>query len=681
MSLCVYCLNLDLPAAFQKEVGSNQQRSLTSIIEGAPSCQFCAALLAIIESEKQLPQGDGSSGVTVKLILEGYAEALSQPSGEPIPPEGIARYGAVVVPITRLGLHLTRSGERDVFLDTSIQIKASSPTDASRSNLGRGRAVGEKVDYVRLATWMRRCTERHGPTCIPRKYGSDAAKLVLRAFDVQSGCIVELPRDASYAALSYVWGGVQQLRLLKHNYPLLTCPGALDSRVKEIPQTIRDAMHLSKCLQMQYLWVDSLCIIQDDEDDLCQQIPNMHVVYGSASITVVAASGRDADAGLPGVSQAARKACPLDSVIQGVPVIAGYPFFHSSMHSSIWETRGWTFQEKVLSKRLLIFTEHQAFFHCSSASWSEDAVWENDDPFVQLSIAVQLQTPYHQNASIPSLNFKGMDKYFHLVSGYHPRSLSNESDAVDAFSGVFSDLRQEMATEFFWGTPCAFFNQALQWKTSIHDPGLRRGEFPSWSWLGWKATALPGDFTWPTRLGNHVATESLVRWHRVGSSGSIEHLNTDGESRHGEPLTASDLGLSLGSLTATDQLLCFRAETIWLAIGQASTKTTIFSRFGTQNYGFGPRDGADGPVRAIGELPLHRQWAESLGDAPELEFVILGRSWFRSLYESNVVDECLDLVAVETREGVSYRVQVPSTKVDASWYPVLYKRRRVVLLG
>lgn len=109
----------------------------------------------------------------------------------------------------------------------------------------------------------------------------------------------------------------------------------------------------------------------------------MHLEYGCASVTVKAAAGKDADAGLPGVTTgSARKGSPLDEVIQGVPFIAGYTF-HPSVHASVWETRGWTFQEKILSKRLLVLTQYQAFNHCSSATWCEDAIWENETRFLR----------------------------------------------------------------------------------------------------------------------------------------------------------------------------------------------------------------------------------------------------------------------------------------------------------
>lgn len=105
-------------------------------------------------------------------------------------------------------------------------------------------------------------------------------------------------------ALSYVWGSSPTVTLVKANKTSLLEPGSF--RRLQLPRTIADSMRLVDQLGLQHLWVDALCIIQDDADDQSYQIRNMSTMYSSAFLTIVAASGEDANAGLPGLDSSTR---------------------------------------------------------------------------------------------------------------------------------------------------------------------------------------------------------------------------------------------------------------------------------------------------------------------------------------------------------------------------------------
>ncbi|KAF2728280.1 hypothetical protein EJ04DRAFT_395284, partial [Polyplosphaeria fusca] len=112
-------------------------------------------------------------------------------------------------------------------------------------------------------------------------------------------------------------------------------------------------------LSIRYLWVDALCIIQDSGEDKDVQIASMGFIYGGAHLTIVAAFGDSANAGLPGISIPRRdQHTPI--TINGVSMNAAV----NCLLDSQWYTRGWTFQELVLSKRILAFTQEQMLFFC-----------------------------------------------------------------------------------------------------------------------------------------------------------------------------------------------------------------------------------------------------------------------------------------------------------------------------
>lgn len=97
-----------------------------------------------------------------------------------------------------------------------------------------------------------------------------------------------------YVALSYVRGGNQRITLQRSNYADLQNGRSLVGRV---PRTIEDALYLTGALGVQYLWVDALCIVQDDNADKEAQIGNMGSVCTHSLFTIIAAAGGDAEAG------------------------------------------------------------------------------------------------------------------------------------------------------------------------------------------------------------------------------------------------------------------------------------------------------------------------------------------------------------------------------------------------
>ena len=132
-------------------------------------------------------------------------------------------------------------------------------------------------------------------------------------------------------------------------------------------------MRATVSLGERYLWVDSLCIIQDNPHDKNAQMSHTDAIYSSAFVTIAAASGSHADAGLAGVSRprdVAQRTALIDGLRYSIPM-TGYMSVISDP-ALVWNSRGWTFLEKVLSKRLLVFTGYQVYFQCSNMIWCED---------------------------------------------------------------------------------------------------------------------------------------------------------------------------------------------------------------------------------------------------------------------------------------------------------------------
>ena len=150
-----------------------------------------------------------------------------------------------------------------------------------------GRKIGSKcVDQDLLRSWLSLCTDQHRDDCTPSPF-EFSPRFTLRLIDVKRRCIVEPPPCPRYVALSYVWGNSTQVTLEEKYAPRLRKDGGLCDGYADIGTTIKDAMYLCEQLGEQYLWVDGLCIKQDDEVDKARQICSMNQIYSCAVFTIV----------------------------------------------------------------------------------------------------------------------------------------------------------------------------------------------------------------------------------------------------------------------------------------------------------------------------------------------------------------------------------------------------------
>lgn len=139
-----------------------------------------------------------------------------------------------------------------------------------------------------VARWIAECEHGHGAECNPRASTTGLIKdsyrglHLMRFVDVHQKCIVERTEVVRYVALSYVWGAAVNFRLTRMKKRQMGRPGVLSESWQGLPATIRDAIDLTRACGEKYLWVDSLCIIQDDVEDLDAGTRVMDLVCKSA---------------------------------------------------------------------------------------------------------------------------------------------------------------------------------------------------------------------------------------------------------------------------------------------------------------------------------------------------------------------------------------------------------------
>lgn len=357
----------------------------------------------------------------------------------------------------------------------------SAPTGDTKVSIGR-EVDANNIDWGHVRSWITTCRQdgHFDQTTDPSApiEQTRSTQPQLRVIDVDAACIVHLPPAAGYAALSYQWGMDQKLKLTVENKERLYIPGYLSSPQGQPSRTIVDAMAATKQLNHRYLWVDALCIVQNSAEDKVLNLSIMDQIYHDADITIVAAAGQNAEHGLPGVS-VARTERQMVVNIKGITVSNMLEAAAGAITFSRWNTRGWTYQERLLSPKLLTFTDSQVYYHC-------DQRCNFHEQFHTESVQPEILDPRAY------LDFEDKDiweMYAIGVAEYSKRSITDPSDRLPAFTGMTSFLERSYGAPFFFGLPVPLFDMGLLWRVAGQ---CERGEStqPSWSWTGWTGSVM-----------------------------------------------------------------------------------------------------------------------------------------------------------------------------------------------
>jgi hypothetical protein len=394
-----------------------------------------------------------------------------------------------------------------------------------------GRVIEPRgVDNTLLKRWMGKCLVEHGNSCMPDQKSEKLFKEHIQSdlilIDVLDRRITyPVQPGTRYLALSYVWGRRRMPMLLRQNFKAWGAENGLGHCWGEIPTSIQDAIILTQRLGERYLWVDSLCIVQDDPNLKSRLISRMDLIYNHAWLTLVAASGDDAWSGLSGVREWSRNENQLvASVNKDLTLIC--PVEHETIRDSTWASRGWTLQEWYFSKRRLIFHSGILYFHCCRATFREDLALEEDgnslfqipeyDMGNGFRNTIERWEPYSTNqVSV----LESRKRYFGIVHAYLRRKLTYEDDILSAIAGIHDHFEEQEDLTLWYGIPRESFGSDMWWRVMEAAPSgkaryngwptrlERRLQYPSWSWVGWKigGGGGPGDHKNETRIQFNVS--------------------------------------------------------------------------------------------------------------------------------------------------------------------------------
>ncbi|KAL7800319.1 heterokaryon incompatibility protein domain-containing protein [Trichoderma ceciliae] len=603
------------------------------------------------------------------------------------------------------------AGSLDIF-DDSFTLP-----DSSNSTMmvfgGRKRPLQLDLQWVRR--WMYMCEVDHGEACRRADVEWSHKSDTIRFIDVKRRCVVTLHNvylsECRYVALSYVWGGPQRERLELSNIDTLAQPGSLS---RKLPQTIEDAILLTDSLGIVHLWVDALCIVQDDDADKKIQIGSMGQIYGFALLTVVAASGSSVHSGLPGLRADTRSLSQEEVIVSsslgtdgagnaipGLSLMTTLdPLYNPNEHyleRTPWNGRGWTMQERVLSRRVLVFMPEQVYWICREATFCEESYFENDllrfHRFHEAATERTLRRNFRNFYETDELDMQFWKTYQNLVATYTRRDFTCQGDVFDGFFAVIQGLSTLSGDEFTWGLPRSHFEQGLLW-TSFS--GVRRRQdfstlpmtslhvkvpFPSWSWMGWIGEAsvciddeLCGEYEL-CLLSPYIFTSEIpeilcfehqhnpLRLERVrGTSAVYDNLqsrvNTDWKRQEKQPVTLHDIETHYSELSAElgdtpeTQLIFFWTSSSLFTLVLPTDPAIRHANIADSREDIVGSTGIMGPESVY----LNR---ETDGDRSQHEFIVLGSR------RSQFSEATLLVLQIKWEGNIAYRVNCGEIKEDA----------------
>ncbi|KAI3317670.1 heterokaryon incompatibility protein-domain-containing protein [Xylariaceae sp. AK1471] len=351
---------------------------------------------------------------------------------------------------------------------------------------------------ARAQEWLKTCQESH--TCLQ---STAIPALPARVLDVRTSPVrlYETHGDrGKYICLSHCWGAtrptcITTTETLETN--LLGIPLAT------LPATFRDAIHYTIRLGFDFLWIDSICIIQDDETDWVEQSAQMADIYENAHLTLCATASADDDGGLHG--QAPQNVRPQKVIVNGRDGIE-YTIFvrtelgdrHLPLPASLggfsWQdsrdvyfpllTRAWVLQERLLSRRLLHFAWGELLWECSElmacGCFPGIGLHQYQPSLAHEAIDKRLFKKY---LTSPNTYHNVADHWHKVVEAFTGLDISHTRDKLPALSGIACRTLQQLrpGDQYLAGLWRSTLLSDMCWSASGNSEP-RRGRSPTWSW-------------------------------------------------------------------------------------------------------------------------------------------------------------------------------------------------------
>ncbi|KAK8074472.1 HET-domain-containing protein [Apiospora hydei] len=422
-------------------------------------CKFCALLLQALK--------DGEVLETFRRI-EGRLDRLGERATASL----------------SVGTMWDRTGRVWLDLPNKLSTRSNSGINTAKFSfrtIAEDDVVSEDQGIFEMANcWLRTCCESH-KSCNP---DVESLSRPTRLVSIANGKPrVEITADMDrpgqplrYATLSYCWGTRPFIKLTKQNFQGLTkvIP------TEDVPPIFADAVTIAKALEIDYIWIDSLCIVQDDDDDWRKEADRMQAVYSGSYVNIAAASATDVYGGcFVKTPSYFRDGVQVKVTVDGTHEFLEFgrvDTYDRSVIDTHLMTRGWAIQEKLLAPRTLHFGSRGVFWECRERILSE-------------SLPKRLSLPGSFNCLVFGNHNWKENFWEQLVMLYGAANLTYRQDRFPALAGIARAIAKVTGDEYVAGLWRRNIELHLCWH-SLETRKMRRRPrvddadwvAPSWSW-------------------------------------------------------------------------------------------------------------------------------------------------------------------------------------------------------
>ena len=402
-----------------------------------------------------------------------------------------------------LGFMFVRADDDDEYklavgdLWTLVFFEALLGSTSQTKGMVVGAPVSSQGDVALARKWIRDCMENHPHDCCSP---SKPVRLPTRLLDVSPAggsdevrLVITNGNSGQFITLSHRWGGLKPITLTAQ-----TLPGLLQGiAVTSLPKTFQDAVTITRDLGYRYLWIDSLCILQDSKADWENAVVEMPDIYNFAEVNICGPAAADCNAGflhprfIPPEWMDIKIPWRIteDGPVQPIRVIYKGPLPNNGElpHSepvSALASRGWILQERLLSQRMLYFGSRSMYWECNTTT-----------SFESLHFPVPRDSPLR--IEIAKLSFGRQDKsrrdwlrtWYELIDTYSTMDLTYQTDKFPAISALAQRFSQVLNDQYVAGLWRSDIVKGLAWHitagqqlSSLADQDAKPYVAPSWSW-------------------------------------------------------------------------------------------------------------------------------------------------------------------------------------------------------